>query len=156
MFTHLLCVKHNFEEVFWNSFLFMSLSHVVQFSMLPSKYQSQITKPQFFSNCMCCVFRPAFGCLQHPKAGRNIFFSRFSTFFVLFCWFQTFFSDFTAEINKKWTKKNVKLSTPQSWSTCKSWSTPWGGTPKLSLFGWFSTFFKHFFVSFRLVSVFFH
>ena len=33
---------------------------------------------------MCCVFRPAFGCLQHPKAGRNIFFSRFSTFFVIF------------------------------------------------------------------------
>ena len=32
----------------------------------------------------CCVFRPAFGCLQHPKAGRNIFFSRFSTFFVHF------------------------------------------------------------------------
>ena len=20
----------------------------------------------------CCVFRPTFGCLQHPKAGRNI------------------------------------------------------------------------------------
>ena len=33
---------------------------------------------------ICCVFRPAFGCLQHPKAGRNIFFSHFSTFFVHF------------------------------------------------------------------------
>ena len=33
---------------------------------------------------ICCVFRPAFGCLQHPEADRNIFFSRFSTFFVYF------------------------------------------------------------------------
>ena len=32
----------------------------------------------------CCVFRPAFGCCTHPKAGLNIFFSRFSTFFVHF------------------------------------------------------------------------
>ena len=29
------------------------------------------------------------------------------------------------------------LLTPQRWSTCKSWSTPWGGTPKLSFFSWF-------------------
>ena len=32
----------------------------------------------------CCVFWPAFGCCAHLKAGRNIFFSRFSTFFVHF------------------------------------------------------------------------
>ena len=36
------------------------------------------------------------------------------------------------------------LSTPQSWSTCKSWSTSWGGTPKLSFFGWFFTIFNVF------------
>ena len=30
----------------------------------------------------CCVFWPAFGCCTHPKAGWNIFFSRFSTFFA--------------------------------------------------------------------------
>ena len=32
----------------------------------------------------CCVFRTAFGCCVHPKAGWNIFFNRFSTFFVHF------------------------------------------------------------------------
>ena len=32
----------------------------------------------------CCVFRPAFGCCAHPKAGWNLFFSHFSTFFVYF------------------------------------------------------------------------
>ena len=55
----------------------------------------------------------------------------FQPFFNLFCSFQSLFSDFTAEINKKRLKmnqKNVVLSTPQSWLTCKSWSTPWGGT----------------------------
>ena len=30
----------------------------------------------------CCVFRPAFECCTHPKAGRNTFFEPFSTFFV--------------------------------------------------------------------------
>ena len=33
---------------------------------------------------VCCVFRPAFGCCAHEKAGQNLFFSRFSTFFVHF------------------------------------------------------------------------
>ena len=32
----------------------------------------------------CCVFRPPFGCCAHPKVGQNLFFSRFSTFFVHF------------------------------------------------------------------------
>ena len=32
----------------------------------------------------CCVFRPAFGCCVHPKAGWTTFFQPFSTFFVLF------------------------------------------------------------------------
>ena len=30
----------------------------------------------------CCVFRPAFGCCAHPKAGGTTFFQPFSTFFV--------------------------------------------------------------------------
>ena len=53
----------------------------------------------------CCVFRPAFRCLHHLKAGWNTFFQTFSTFFVhfkpllvkphFFVHFQTFFSDFS-------------------------------------------------------------
>ena len=39
----------------------------------------------------CCVFQPAFGTCAHPKACWNLFFSRF-------CSFQSFFSDFTAEM----------------------------------------------------------
>ena len=48
------------------------------------------------------------------------------------------------------------LSTPQSWSTCKSWSTPWGGTSNLSLLGWFYTFpdvFQWFLTDFNLFSL---
>ena len=50
---------------------------------------------------MCCVFWLAFRCCVHPKDGEN-------TIFNLFCSFQTLFSDFTPEMNKKnlkWTKK---------------------------------------------------
>ena len=47
-----------------------------------------------------------------------------------------------------WTKKNCFfhiLLTPQSWSTCKNWSTPWGGNSKSPFFGWFyNTFFCSF------------
>ena len=28
---------------------------------------------QHEANVLCCVFRPAFGCWAHPKAGRNLF-----------------------------------------------------------------------------------
>ena len=30
----------------------------------------------------CCVFRTAFGCCAHPKAGRNIFLAVFNLFFL--------------------------------------------------------------------------
>ena len=45
----------------------------------------------------------------------------FSAVFNLFYSFKTFLSDFSSEINKKHlkiNKKNLYLSTPQSWSTC--------------------------------------
>ena len=51
--------------------------------------------------------------------------SYFLAVFNLFSSFQTFFNDFTLEINKKRVKMNVFfyiLLTPQSWSTCKSWT----------------------------------
>ena len=64
---------------------------------------------------MCCVFRPAFGCWAHPKAGRTTFFQPFqrtpsesTSFFVLF---QMFFVDFRHEITEKglkWAKKGWK------------------------------------------------
>ena len=31
----------------------------------------------------CCVFRPAFGCCAHPKAGQTTFFSRFQLFLFI-------------------------------------------------------------------------
>ena len=73
----------------------------------------------------------SFWALCAPKSWPKYF---FQTFFNLFCSFQRFslISMLTSTKNVwKWTK-NVILSTSQSWSTCKSWSTPWGGTPKLS------------------------
>ena len=39
---------------------------------------------------VCCVFLPAFRCLQHLRAGRNTYFSRFQAFLFitnLFQWF---------------------------------------------------------------------
>ena len=53
-----------------------------------------------------CVFQTAFGCCAHPKAGQNIF---FQLFFNLFCSFQSFYSDFTAEITEKRLKMNKKM-----------------------------------------------
>ena len=70
----------------------------------------------------------SFWVLRAPKSWSKHF---FQPFFYFFCSIQTFFSDFTPEINKNVWKltKNVVLSTPQSWLT------PLGGTPKLSFFG---------------------
>ena len=48
-----------------------------------------------FVALVCCVFQPAFGCAQHPKAGQNSFswpfsnfFHHFKCFLVIFCWKQ--------------------------------------------------------------------
>ena len=83
----------------------------------------------------CCVFWPAFGCCTHPKAGWTTFFSRFQPFLIILNLFQLFHvwdQQKTCENEqKKW-----YLSTAQSWSTCKSWSTPWGVTSKNVENGW--------------------
>ena len=78
---------------------------------------------------LCSVFKPAFGCCAHPKAGQNTLLSCFQPFLFIL----TFFSDFMSQIKKKrlkWTKKCYFpfLPTLQSWPTCKHWSTPWEGT----------------------------
>ena len=66
---------------------------------------------------ICCVFRPAFGCCSHLKAGGNTFFSSFQPFLFI----SNFLSGFKPKIKKKRLKMNVFLSTFQSWWTCKSW-----------------------------------
>ena len=87
----------------------------------------------------CCVFRPAFGCLQ--------------PFFDLFCSFQTFFSDFTAEINKKWTKKR-KFVYSSKLVDMQKLVDSLRGYLEIVFFGWFKLFLM-FFSIFRLISVFF-
>ena len=52
----------------------------------------------------CCVFRPAFGCCAHRKAGWNNFFSRFSTFFVHFKAFSVISRLKSLKKHLKWTK----------------------------------------------------
>ena len=82
-----------------------------------------VSDATLFQNDVFC-FSTSFQVLRAPESWSKPF---FQTFFNLLCSFQSFFSDFTAEINKrclKMNQKNVVLSTPQSWSTCKSWSTP--------------------------------
>ena len=41
-------------------------------------------------NIDCCVFRPAFRCCVHLKAGQNLFFSRFQAFLFNFYLFQCY------------------------------------------------------------------
>ena len=44
---------------------------------------------------MCCVFRPAFGCCAHAKAGQTTFFSRFQPFGFISNLFQFMSGDLT-------------------------------------------------------------
>ena len=53
---------------------------------------------------LLCILT-SFWVLRAPKSWSNYF---FSAVFNLFCSFQTFFSDFTPEINKKRLKKEQK------------------------------------------------
>ena len=83
---------------------------------------------------ICVVFWPAFGCCEQPKAGRNTFFEPFSTFFVHFKPFSVISHLKSRKNIWKWTKNSIFpfLFTLQSWSTCKRWSTQWGGTMNAS------------------------
>ena len=65
----------------------------------------------FFGLQICCVFRPNFGCCAHQKAGRNFFFSHFSTFFV-------HFKAFSVKFNRK--KTNSRYPPRESTSFCMS------------------------------------
>ena len=62
---------------------------------------------------------------------RNTFFSRFQPFLFILNFFQ-WFHGWNQQKTSENEQKNVVLSTLQSWLTCKSWSTPWGGTSELS------------------------
>ena len=100
----------------------------------------------------------------HPKAGRITFFQLFSTFLFISNLFQWFQARNQQKNMWKWRKKRVFhiLLTPQSWSTCKSWSTPWGSTLKLSfsvdflLFHIFCQFLTDFGVIYTFFFVHFH
>ena len=64
------------------------------------------------------AYLTSFWVLRAPKSWLKYF---FSAVFKLFCSFQTFFGDFTAEINKKCLKKNKKRKVfvySSSWLTC--------------------------------------
>ena len=81
-----------------------------------------------YSTPSCCVFRPAFGCCAHPKAGQNIFFRRFSTFLFiskLFHWFQGW-NQWTKKV-EKWLKKcfDQLSGAASTWrrATCKATSS---------------------------------
>ena len=78
-----------------------------------------------------CVLWPLFRCCAFTRKLVEIFFfSRFQPYL--------FISNLISPKSMwKWTCFFHILLTPQCWSTCKSWSNPWGGTPKLSFFGWF-------------------
>ena len=61
----------------------------------------------------CCVFRPAFRCLQHLRAGWNFF----QLFFNLdgFCWFQPWNHWKSFKMNEKhW--KTAEKTAPEGWS----------------------------------------
>ena len=68
------------------------------------KHISKSNSCQWDFDRLLCI-STSFWVLHAPKSWSNYF---FSYIFNLFCSFQTFFSDFTPEINKKRLKKNKK------------------------------------------------
>ena len=105
------------------------------FTVVGARFHSLVV-----SRVLCILTR--FQVLAAPESWSNYFFQPFSTFFVDFKPFSVLKS--TKNV-WKWTKKCFFfhiLPAPHSWSTCKSWSTPWGGTSKSSFFSF--TFFNVF------------
>ena len=107
---------------------------------------------------ICCVFRPAFRCCTHLKAGRNLFFQPFSSFF---CSIFTFFSDFTPEINKNGPKMNKKSNVFSKYHLlrkagrhAKAGRLP-EGVPRICLFSVDFLPFQTFFSDFWQISDFF-
>ena len=99
---------------------------------LPLPHQQKFFLRLLLLFVVCSVFRPAFGCCAHSKAGWNIFFSRFSSLFI-----SNLFSDFIAEINKRRLKMNKIMSlilhiyyfiagTQQYYSVCLDTRKRWG------------------------------
>ena len=62
-----------FRFFYVKSYLHVFIQHIItrtKLANIPNLYNK------------CCAFRPAFGCCMHSKAGQNIFFHTFSTFFL--------------------------------------------------------------------------
>ena len=60
---------------------FVSDSEYVNFDYQKMGKEKQLV--WYFISAACCVFQPAFGCLQHQKAGRNIFSAVFQPFLFI-------------------------------------------------------------------------
>ena len=93
-------------------------------------YQSLL---YFLYKWLLCISTSFWVC-AHLKAGQNTLFCRFQPFFFcsnLFKWFHVW-NHWKTSLNE-----DFFFATLQSRLTCKCWSTPWGGTLNLSIFGWF-------------------
>ena len=87
-------------------------------------------------NYNCCVFRPAFECRTHPKAGQNIFSTVFKPFLLilnLFQWFHGWNKQKSLKKNKK-TCFCLLLKARQHAKAGQLLVNPWGGVPRKSLF----------------------
>ena len=70
---------------------------------------------------ICCVFRPAFGCCAHPKAGEILFFSRFQQKFMLILAVKSLKKLWNDQKGLTTAEKNASTSfclrtAPKSWS----------------------------------------
>ena len=123
------------SELFWSRWvgrLASTLQATISLGSLGSRGIEAATWRQSYD----VYFNHLSGACSIRKLVKLLFFSRFQPFLLildLFQWFLGWNQQKTSENEQK----NVILSSPQSWLTCKIWSTLWGGTPKLSFFGWF-------------------
>ena len=126
----------------WNTLNFNTLNYNF-YSLLPS-----------FNYISCCVIRPAFRCCAHLKAGRNLFFQPFSSFFVQFLPFSVISRMKSTKTVRKWTKKSSVFSKysllRKAGRHAKAGRLP-EGVPRICLFSVDFLPFQTFFSDFRLI-----
>ena len=107
----------------------------------------------FSRTVVCCwLFRisTSFRVLRVSKNCSNYFLQPFQPLLFIFNLFQWFHTRNQQKTSANEQKSDI-FSTPQRWSKCKSWLTPWKGTSKSSFLVFlkisiFLFFFKHFWV----------
>ena len=60
-----------FDTIYEDVRIFLSVKFAISLLVLLAEGLSNVVFKPFDGGKECCVFQPAFGCAQHPKAGQN-------------------------------------------------------------------------------------